>query len=86
MGGSGYLLEHPNDTFGIAYFRTELSSTLEDQLAPVLALKGEGGVEMLCNVAVTRWFRITGNVQFIKPALGANPEATHVGIGTYVKF
>jgi len=86
LGGSSMIPGRPDDKFGIAYFRYGLSEDLKEELAPFGALQDESGFEVFYNVAVTPWFRITADVQFVTPAVGDFPDTTYVGIGTYVKF
>jgi porin len=86
IGGSSFIPGRPDDRFGIAYFKFGLSSALKDELAPLLKLRNESGVEVFYNVAVTPWFRITGNVQFIRPAVGNFPDAIYAGLGSYIRF
>ena len=76
----------PGDRFGIAYFRYGVSNDLKTELAPVFNLMDESGVEIFYNVAVTPWFRITGDLQFVRPALGDFSSAIYAGLGTYVRF
>jgi porin len=86
VGGSSLIPGRPNDRFGIAYFRLDVSDALKDELAPFFKLEDESGVEMFYNFAVTPWFRITGNVQFVRPASGNSSKAVYAGVGTYVRF
>jgi hypothetical protein len=46
----------------------------------------ESGGEIFYNVAVTPWFRITGHLQFVRPASGDFASVIYVGLGTYVRF
>jgi carbohydrate-selective porin (OprB family) len=41
---------------------------------------------MFYNVAVTPWFRIAADVQFITPPIGAFPNAIFAGLSSYVRF
>jgi porin len=86
VGGSSPIPGRLADRFGLAYFHLGLSNALKDELAPVFNLEDESGVEVFYNVAVTPWFRLTGNVQFIEPASGDFPHAIYVGLGSYLRF
>ena len=86
IGGSSLILGRPADRFGIAYFRLGISNALKDEVAPVFKLKDESGVEVFYNVAVTPWFRITGNLQFLEPASGDFPNSIYAGLGSYIRF
>jgi porin len=86
LGGSSLFPSRSDDRFGVAYFRYGASSALKADLAPVLNLEDQSGVELFYNVAVTPWFRVTADLQFIRPALGDFPRSVYAGVGTYVKF
>ncbi len=86
VGGSSLIPGRPDDRFGLAYFRYGASGVLKDELAPIFNLTDESGVEAFYNVAVTPWFRVFGNLQFIRPASGDFPKAVYTGLGSYVKF
>jgi porin len=85
-GGSSLIPGRPDDRFGIAYFRLGVSNALKDELAPIFKLKDESGVEVFYNFAVTPWFRITGDVQFIRPGSANSPRSIFVGLGSYIRF
>jgi len=86
VGGNSLIPGRPADRFGLAYFRYGVSNDLKTELAPVFHLRDESGVEIFYNVAVTPWFRITGDLQFIRPASGDFSDSIYVGFGTYVRF
>lgn len=86
IGGSSLIPDRPDDRFGVAYFRYGASNDLKKELAPIFNLRDESGAEVFYNVAATRWFRITGDVQFIQPASGDFPNSVYVGLSTYIRF
>lgn len=86
VGGNGLFRGRPDDRFGIAYLRLGVSRDLKNELAPIFRLRDEWTVEAFYNVAVTPWLRITGNVQYARPAVGSVPRALYAGIGTYTCF
>ncbi len=86
IGGSSFIPGRPDDRFGIAYFHLGVSQALKDELAPFFKVKNESGVEAFYNVAVTPWFRIIGNLQFIEPASGGVAKSIYMGLGTHVRF
>lgn len=85
VGGSSLIPGGPDDRFGVAYFRYGVSEDLKEELAPIVALGDQSGVEVFYNIAVTQWLRISADVQFITPALSDFPDSTYAGIGTYVR-
>jgi porin len=60
------------DRFGVAAFYLGVSDDLKDGLRRD-RLGDEYGGEMFYNLAVTRWFRMTADLQVISPALGDSP-------------
>jgi porin len=86
IGGNSLIPGRPDDRFGVAYFRFGFSDILKDQVAPVFNLADTSGVEVFYNVAATPWLRVTGNLQFIKPANGDRPDSIYAGLGSYVRF
>lgn len=69
VGGNSMNPGRSNDTFGAGYYYAGTSS----ELGPLLALApggvGDGhGTEVDYNVAVTEWFRLTADAQFIMPS------------------
>lgn len=86
IGGNSLIPGRPDDRFGIAYFNYGTSHVLINELAPILSLRSETGVEMFYNLAVTPWFRIAADVQFITPPIGAFPNAIFAGLSSYVRF
>jgi porin len=66
VGGNSLIPSRPDDRFGIAYFYTGISNTFKTDLASTFNLVDESGVEAFYNVAITPWFRVTGDLQFVK--------------------
>ena len=71
LTGNGIVAGRPNDTFGIGWWRVELS----DDLFPVLGrrldidLDREDTVEMYCNCAVAKSISVSLDLQGANPAL-----------------
>lgn len=86
VGGSSLFPFRPDDRFGVAYFRYGVSKDLKLELAPIFPLTDESGVELFYNAAVTPWFRVTANLQFIRPASASFPSSIYAGIGTAIRF
>jgi porin len=70
LGGNGLFTGRPRDEFGIAYAYTDLSEVLKDNL-DLLPLGGrlrvEHQVEVFYNLHLTPWFRLTGDLQILRP-------------------
>jgi porin len=56
------------DTFGIAFAYTGVSNDLKDVADPLVRFRDEQGVETFYSFAVTPWLRLTGDLQFVRPA------------------
>ncbi|MCP4260029.1 MAG: carbohydrate porin [Planctomycetes bacterium] len=76
----------PHDVFGIGYFFYDFSEDLKNAISPLLNFDNEQGVEIFYNLAVTPWFRVTADLQWIDPALDANDHAWIGALRTNVKF
>jgi porin len=75
LGGNGLFKSRSQDEFGIEYAYTDLSEVLKDNLDPLSLrrLRPEHQVEIFYNLHVTRWLRLTGDLQAIRPT---RPGAT----------
>jgi porin len=71
IGGKGVVPGRPDDSFGLAFARTQFSSAflpfLRQQLN--LGLQQEDAVEMYYNLSVTQWLNVTADLQIVNPAL-----------------
>jgi porin len=98
VGGNGVVPGRPNDTFGLGWARTELSSQFVPFLRQnlPLGLNREDAVEMYYNAALTPWLNATADLQIINPALqkelGSNGQLKNVdtavvlGLRIYGRF
>lgn len=86
IGGNSLIPGRPDDRFGVAYFHYGVSPLLKSEIAPVFPLTNESGVEIFYDVAVTKWFRVAADVQFIRPASASFPRSTYAGLRTYINF
>jgi porin len=86
LAGTSPIAGRSSDTFGAGYYYTGVSGALKD-LAPVLLPLGdEQGVELYYNVAVTPWFHITPDVQFIDPFRERVDESVLLGVRGKIEF
>jgi porin len=71
IGGKGVVPGRSDDSFGLAFARTQFSSAflpfLRQQLN--LGLQQEDAVEMYYNLSVTQWLNVTADLQIVNPAL-----------------
>ncbi|MFM8289701.1 MAG: carbohydrate porin [Planctomycetaceae bacterium] len=70
VGGSSPLATRPLDTFGVGYFYVGYSSPVQDLAPRLLSIGNDQGVELFYNAAITPWFHLTPDLQFISPARG----------------
>jgi porin len=62
------------------YFYSGLSGDLKDLFGGVLPLNDLQGVELHYNAAITPWFHVTADVQFVQPGISANDTAIVLGL------
>lgn len=87
LGGSSPIPGRSLDLWGIGYFRYTLGQDLVNGLAPLdIDLTANQGVEAYYNLAITPWFRMTANVQYVKPFSPTNQHAVFAGLRTQIKF
>ena len=87
--GHGIIPNRPDDSFGIGYYAYDLSSDLRSALSPLgpaFNIEDEQGLEVYYNLAVTPWFKVTADIQWIEPARAAFPEAWVGGIRASLTF
>ena len=75
VSGRGLFRNRPNDTFGLGYFYVDFSDALQSTVNPFLKFQDEQGVEAFYNYAVADWLQVTGDLQYVDPALGDTENA-----------
>lgn len=86
VAGNDIIPGRPDDKLGLGAFHIATSQTLKDELAPYYELGDESGLEMFYTAAVTPWFHLTADLQYIDPAPSNRRNGVFVGIGSSVKF
>lgn len=92
VGGSSPLRSRPLDTFGIGYAYTAYSTPVQTLAPFFLPVRNDEVVELFYNVAVTKWCRVTPNLQILVPAReqtlppGIQPIDTAVVFGLRAKI
>lgn len=76
----------PDDIFGIGYFYYDFSDDLKSAVQPLLDFDQEQGIELFYTLAITPWFRVTADLQWIEPANGNNDDAWIGGLRTNIRF
>jgi porin len=91
VGGSSPLRSRPLDTFGVGYAYTAYSTPVQTLAPFFLPVRNDEVVELFYNVAVTKWCRVTPNLQILVPAReqtlppGIQPIDTAVVFGLRAK-
>jgi porin len=86
LAGTSPIASRSSDTFGAGYYYTGVSGALKDVAPVLLPLGDEQGVELYYNVAVTPWFHITPDVQFIDPFRERVDESVLLGVRGKIEF
>ena len=97
VGGKGVIPGRPNDNFGVAWARLQLSDKLVPLLRDTLnlGLDHEDSVEIFYNASITPWLNVSLDLQVINPALqktatssGLKSVDTAVlgGLRMYIRF
>jgi porin len=85
LGGNSMIPGRSDDTFGAGYYFAGTSS----EIGPLLSVAGVGdgqGAEVFYNIAVTEWFRLTADAQFIEPARETVNSSVLLGMRGVVTF
>jgi len=80
LQAQGLVAGREQDTMGAGYFYSGLSGDLKDLFGPVLPLNDLQGVELYYSAAITPWFHLTADVQFVQPGISANDTAVVLGL------
>lgn len=88
IGGTSFLPGRSLDRWGVAYFRYNVSDDLKAGLNALgLNLAGdEQGVEAYYNLALTPWYRVTADIQYIDTVRNDRDDAVFLGLRSQVKF
>jgi porin len=87
LGGTSFIPGRSLDLWGIGYFNYYLSDVLVDGLNGLgFNFRNEQGIEAYYNFALTPWFRLTADVQVIRPHIGTLPVAVVAALRSQFKF
>jgi porin len=84
VGGRGVIASRPYDRFGLGMYWLKTSGDLGDLASNLL--RDEVGFETFYNVALTPWFTLSGNLQWIKTAIKANDNPVVLGMRLNMLF
>jgi porin len=79
VGGASPLSGRADDKFGLGVFYYGYSKELKEHLEPIITLEDEYGAEVFYNIAVTKWFRLTADLQVLVPAVKSQLIASPPG-------
>ncbi len=86
IGGDALFWERPQDNFGLGFYYYDFSDDLQNALEPTINFDNELGMEAFYNYAVTPWFHISGDIQYINPADGSREHSFVAGLRTNIQF
>jgi porin len=87
LAGNNLMTGREDDRWGVGYYHYRLSPLLLSGLAMRrIYRRSESGVEAFYNFAVTRWFRLSGDVQIIDPWNPVRTRASYLGLRLQTKF
>jgi porin len=87
LGANGVIPRRPNDSFGMAYFYTDISQpTFTGPLETRQLLRDGYGVEAYYDVAITPWALLTPDLQVIRSANAKLPQSTVFGVRLQMLF
>jgi len=89
LGGTGLFPGRELDSFGLGYFYYNLSNALEgsfNDLSPGASFGDEQGVEVYYSYALTPWFYITGDLQYIAPPRNVRENAFIAALRANIRF
>jgi porin len=80
LQAQGLIACREQDTMGVGYFYNGLSGDLKNLFPRLLGLNDVQGVELYYNAAITPWFHLTADLQFVEPAVSRRDTATVLGL------
>jgi porin len=86
IGGTGLFANRPQDRFGLGLFYWNFSNDLRNTVSPVINFGNEYGLEAYYSYAVTPWFYLTGDLQYVSPANRDFSDALFLGLRAGIQF
>jgi porin len=86
IGGKGLFANRPQDRFGLGVFYWNFSNDLQSAVDPVIDFDNTYGLEAYYSYAITPWFHLTGDVQYISPANQNFGDALFLGLRAGLRF
>lgn len=86
IGGRGLFANRPRDRFGLGVFYWNFSDKLQSTVNPIIDFGNGSGLEAYYSYAITPWFHLTGDVQYINPANQDFSDALFLGLRAGLRF
>ena len=89
IGGTGLFRGRELDSFGVGYYYYNLSNALQDSLNDLgrrVSFGNEQGLEAYYNYAVTPWFYLAADFQYIQPPRSTFDDAFIAGVRANIRF
>jgi porin len=89
IGGTGLFRGRELDSFGLGYYYYYLSDALQDSLNDIfqrVSFGDEQGIEGYYSFAVTPWFYLTADFQYIMPPRSSFEDAFIAGVRANIRF
>jgi porin len=86
LAGHGMVKGRPHDSFGVGGFIYNFSNALQDSTAPLVDFNDEQGIEAWYSLAVTPWFKLTADAQYVNVARGDADPALITGLRANLVF
>lgn len=86
FAGHALIGSRPDDSFGIGGYWYNFSNALQDSVSPVANFNDEFGVEAWYSLALTKWAKVSGDLQILDPATGDNDVAIIGGVRLNIGF
>ncbi len=87
LAGNNLIEGRDNDRWGVGFFHYGVTEPLLSALAALdVPRRSEGGVEAFYNFAITRWLRLSADLQIIDPWNPVRDRATYMALRLQTKF
>ena len=82
----GYSPTDPEIASGWVFFYWNFSDELQSTVNPIIDFGNGSGLEAYYSYAITPWFHLTGDVQYINPANQDFSDALFLGLRAGLRF
>jgi porin len=86
LAGHGMVKGRPHDSFGVGGFIYNFSNVLQDSVDPLVNFNDEQGVELWYSLALTPWFKLTADAQYVNVARADADPAFISGLRANIAF